>query len=385
MSPAVRLEQERRALVALARLAEPPSEGLVRLVQASGAHTVLTGIASGRLTGAPEGRGVSHQQEVDQLARWRARLSQADVDRDLRLAARVGARFVVPGDPEWPAQVEVLGSKRPLGLWVRGQGSLAEVTRRSVAVVGARASTPYGEHVASDLSASLVQRGWPVVSGAAFGIDAAAHRGALAAGGPTVAVLACGVDLAYPRAHEGLLAGIARAGLLVSEYSPGTPVTRGRFLERNRLLAALSTGTVLVEAGLRSGARSTVKHARSVNRPVLVVPGPVTSPASAGCHEELRGLGEAVLVTDADDVLEVLGPLLEVDTRRRGPDRPLDVLDVDGLSVYDAMPLAGAVAVDELAVSTGLPVGELLARLASMAGQGLVEPVTGGWRRASKP
>ncbi|RKS77356.1 DNA processing protein [Motilibacter peucedani] len=384
-------ESRRRAVAVLLRLVEPPSPHLVALVDRSGPEAVVERLLDDRppeLALFDDGSRplaeakAEHARAVARLDRWRARLPVVDVDRDLMLARRVGARLVVPGDDEWPTGLDALGTTRPLGLWVRGRGSLRELAERSVAVVGARACTAYGEHVASSLSAELVSRGWSVVSGAAFGIDAAAHRGALAAGGPTLAVLACGVDLAYPRAHDTLLARVAEDGLVVSEYPPATPVTRGRFLDRNRLLAALTRGTVLVEAGLRSGSRSTVKHARSLNRPVLVVPGPVTSPASAGCHAELRAGGDTFVVTDADDVLEVLGPLAaEVGGARRGPDRPLDQLGADALRVYDAMPQRAAIGVDDLCLGTGLPVGELLALLGQMAADGFVRAEEGGWAR----
>lgn len=390
--------QEREALVALTRLVEPPSPPLARLVADWGAVAVVEAIAAGDAgdlpspahagaepdpTGArPTSKATAAVTTRQRLERWRRRLAVVDVDRDLRLAERVGARLVIPGDAEWPPGVDVLGDSRPLALWVRGPRDLAEVSSASVAVVGARACTAYGEHVAASLASGLAGAGWTVVSGGAFGIDAAAHRGALAAEASTVAVLACGVDLAYPRAHEGLLARIAAEGLLVSEYAPGSTVTRGRFLERNRLLAALSVGTVLVEAGLRSGARSTVKHARVLNRPVMVVPGPVTSPASAGCHAELRSHYDTHLVTDCDDVLEVCGPLRPGEIQqRRGPVRPLDVLGVEGLLVFDAMPVRTPITVDALAVGTGLRVPDLLGHLAQMAQAGLVEPAAGGWVR----
>nr|WP_166168980.1 DNA-processing protein DprA [Motilibacter aurantiacus] len=300
------------------------------------------------------------------------------------MAARAGARLVVPGDREWPPALHDLRAGRPLALWVRGAAGtgLAAAVEHAVAVVGARAATAYGLHVAATLSAQVAARGWTVVSGGAFGIDAAAHRGALSVGGTTVAVLACGVDVAYPRAHEPLLSRVAQDGVLVSEVPPGTGVTRGRFLERNRLLAALSRGTVVVEAALRSGARSTAERARELCREVMAVPGPVTSPLSAGCHEEVRAR-QAALVTDGDDVLDIVGQL-GVDSRpeRRAPPGPLDVLDPEDLRVYDAMPLHGAVPAGQLARASLLPVPDVLGRLGRMAVQGLVEATDRGWRRA---
>ena len=218
---------------------------------------------------------------------------------------RDGIRLVCPGDPEWPSQLDVLGDGRPWGLWVRGQVDLRFACLRSVSIVGTRAATAYGIHVTTELAAALAERGWTVVSGGAFGIDSQAHRGALAAEGVTVAVLPSGLDVPYPRSHHELFEAIAAQGALVSEQPPGRTPTRPGFLVRNRLIAALSRGTVLVEAALRSGALNTARHARDQNRPLMAVPGPVTSLASAGCHLAIRDWG-AVCVTGVHDVLACL-------------------------------------------------------------------------------
>ncbi|RZS86979.1 DNA processing protein [Motilibacter rhizosphaerae] len=378
--PSSAAEAERRALTALTRLVEPPCPPLVRLVEAWGACEVLERIASDDPAAAlpPDSSGGAGARE--RRERWRQRLGRVDVDRDLALAARSGARLVVPGDGEWPAELADLGDDRPLALWCRGAALDARPAR--VAVVGARAATPYGEHVAGTLAGGLAQAGRSVVSGGAFGIDAAAHRGALLAGGTTCAVLACGVDVSYPKGNEGLLRRVAEHGTLVSEYPLGTGVTRGRFLDRNRLLAALGQGTLLVEAGLRSGARSTVGHARRLHRPVMVVPGPVTSPASAGCHVELRR-GDAVLVTCVEEVLDVVGQL-GGDAVADPSDphlRRTDALGPDELRVWEAMPLRGVLRVDELCGAAGLTAPEVLGRLGALAARGLVQPEGGGWRR----
>ena len=205
----------------------------------------------------------------------------------------------LPGDEEWPGQLDDLGDSRPIGLWVRGTANLRLWALRSVAVVGARACTEYGAHLATTLGAALAERGWTVASGAAYGVDGAAHRGALAADGPTLAVLASGVDHAYPRGHTELLARIAEQGLLVAELPPGAHPTRSRFIQRNRVIAALTRGTVVVEAELRSGSLVTARRALALGRYTMGVPGPVTSGLSAGVHQLLRS--EGVLVTDADE------------------------------------------------------------------------------------
>jgi DNA processing protein len=252
------------------------------------------------------------------LARWAPRLADLDPGRVLDRADRLDARVVVPGDAEWPTGLDDLGGSAPLCLWVRGPVDLAAAVRRSVALVGARAATAYGEHVAADLAAGLAEAGCTVVSGGAYGIDVAAHRGALAVGGPTIALLAGGVDRTYPAGNHTLLESLAREhGAVVAECPPGTAPVRARFLLRNRLIAALSGATVVVEAAWRSGALSTATHAAALLRPLGAVPGPVTSMASAGCHRLIRD-GAAVCVTGTPDVLELVGPRPPTDGARQG-------------------------------------------------------------------
>ncbi|MGH8839045.1 MAG: DNA-processing protein DprA, partial [Jiangellaceae bacterium] len=266
---------ERVARAALSALVEPGTgAAIVAEVGRHGAAVVLAALQSGSRT-------------LDRDARIERRAGAVDGAALLGHAVVAGARFVCPGDAEWPAGFETLdlaleaGSRAagppPLGLWIRGETDLATATRRSVAVVGSRAATEYGVRVAADLASDLATAGWTVVSGAAYGIDAAAHRGALAVGGPTVAVLACGVDVVYPRGHAALLHRVAGEGLVVSELPPASTPTRARFLARNRLIAAMTCGTVVVEAAPRSGALNTATWASDQGRAVLAVPGPVTS------------------------------------------------------------------------------------------------------------
>ena len=198
-----------------------------------------------------------------------------------------------------------LGDAAPIALWVTGVADLRFSCLRSVAVVGARAATAYGSYVAAEVAASVAARGWTVVSGGAFGIDAAAHRGALGADGVTVAVLACGLDVPYPAAHADLLDAVSHQGAVVSEQPPGRNVSRLRFLTRGRVLAALATGTLVVEAGERSGAMSIARHARDLGRPLIAVPGPVTSDLSAGCHHIIRNW-RGSLVTGGGDVIDAI-------------------------------------------------------------------------------
>ena len=297
-------DDDRAARVALNCLAEPGNLALHTIVRADGAAAALQRLLSGD---AP--------QEL--LRTITAADPRRRADAALRHARRVDARVVVPGDDEWPAGLDDLGITDadgrldagllpPLCLWVRGPLSLCETAQRSVAVVGARAATPYGVHISTELTFGLAEHGWTIVAGGAFGIDAAAHRAALARGASTVAVLACGVDRLYPAGNSALLEQIAETGLLVSEYPPGAEPLKHRFLARNRLVAAVTAGAVLVEAAIRGGSMHMMRRVLDLHRPAMVVPGPVTSALSAGCHELLRSQADSILVTKTAQILRVL-------------------------------------------------------------------------------
>jgi DNA processing protein len=384
----------RRARAWLSRAAEPGSVDLWRMVEDVGpvetVRRLRAGTAGDRLN-ALLGRRRDDDRTLD----------------DLRTAQRCGARLVVPEDDEWPAfALHALALRAaeepheptgrtirsealipPLALWVRGTPRLDQFTDRAVALVGSRASTAYGEHVAAELGHQLAERGWTVVSGGAYGIDGAAHRGALAAGGPTLAVLANGVDRPYPAGHDALFARIADSGLLVSEWPPGTAPHGHRFLVRNRLIAALSRGTVVVEAAARSGAQATARRAQKLGRTVMVVPGPVTSAMSVGCHELLRDAGmHAVLVASAAHVVETVGSI-GADLADPAP-RP--VTTRDGLSdvavrVLDACPVRIGVAPERLAHVAGCDVLDVLRVLPALEMAGLVQWTGVGWRLAPPP
>ncbi len=318
-----------------------------------------------------------------------ARAEQADPAELTRVAARSGVRFIVPDDQEWPASLSDLAaleanSERrggvPIGLWLLGPGHLAELTAQSVAVVGSRACTGYGERVAFDLSQDLSELGVGVLSGLAMGIDVAAHRGAMAAGGGTVAVLASGVDVAYPRQNERTYQRIAATQLVVSEVRPGSNPTRVGFLARNRLIAALSRGTVLVEAAVRSGARNTLNWASACNRVTMAVPGSVESALSVGPHAVIRDQ-QASLVTSAADVHELIAPVgVAVLPVARGERRALDDLDPATLAVFEALPSRGHRTAGEVAMAGGVAIPACLAALSRLEGMGLVEAEGGGWR-----
>jgi DNA processing protein len=363
-------DADRVARACLLRASEPAMPGLVRHVRAVGAEQAVADIRRGRPIGQIDVGALQH------------RLLDTSGDDDLEAAARLGIRLICPGEDEWPAGLDDLVGHDAdcLGLWARGPVPLRQACEQAVAVVGTRAATDYGATIAADLGAGLADRGWTVVSGMAFGIDAAAHRGALAAGGTTVAVLACGVDVAYPRAHHTLYDQIVATGIVVSEHPPGAAPQRMRFLVRNRLIAALSAGTVVVEAAPRSGARSTARHAGELFRHVMAVPGPVTSTLSAGCHQLLRDRPDTVLVTKTDEVLEQVGPMGEFAERVSGPVRRRDLLGPAVSRVLDAVPVQRAAPAPKIAATAGMRVDAVEAALAALSVHGLVEAAAGGWR-----
>jgi DNA processing protein len=314
------------------------------------------------------------------VARWAVRIGQAPTAGRVGEWAQQGFRLICPGDHEWPTQLAALGDASPVALWLRGSADLRFACLRSVSVVGSRAATAYGSHVGTEMAAAMAERGWAVVSGGAFGIDSAAHRGALAADGITVAVLASGLSYGYPKGHFQLFEAIASQGVLVSEMSPDRRPTRPGFLIRNRVIAALSRGTVVVEAALRSGALSTAARARALCRPLMAVPGPVTSAMSAGCHELIREWG-AVLVTGARDVLEHVAPVgEELGGARIGAAVPRDDLDPVTRDVLEAVPVRGGGGPASIAVSAGVDLDTVIRCLGSLAAGGFVERTDRGWR-----
>ena len=371
----------RLARAYLSAVAEPPAPALAAYVEAVGPVEAAARIRRGEVPD-PVAKETLARRERDRAA------------GHLRVAEAVGARLLTPEDEDWPVQPLLAFARSgcnhlpaPVALWVRGPGRLAELTDRSVAIVGSRASTGYGNHVANSLGFGVAELGCTVVSGAAYGIDGAAHRGALAAEGPTVAVLACGVDRSYPAGHARLLAHIARDGLVVSEYPPGAVPARHRFLVRNRIIAGLAAGTVVVEAGWRSGARRTASDASLLGRPVMAVPGPVTSALSVGCHRLLREPG-TVAVTTAEEVLEEVGRI-GVDLAPVVPPvipiRATDGLPSTVLRVHEALCDRTIRDMSRLSVESGLPLEMVRAALPQLVRTGLVERVDGGWRRSAHP
>jgi DNA processing protein len=400
MSAADQAAREEHELAAayLSRVAEPASVPLWMFVQHCGYPAAAAAVRAGNVP-------------AEVASCTEARRTAADPEADLAAAERNGIRLVTPTDADWPhfafAALQATGQQRaaqwqagvrvrpqrgelipPLALWVRGSASLATVGLRSVAVVGSRAATAYGEHIASEFSYGLAQREVVVVSGGAYGIDAAAHRGALAAGGCSVLVSAGGLDRPYPSGHRHLYDRTAEQGLLVSERPPGSAPHRQRFLSRNRLIAALGTATLVVEAAHRSGALNSAGYARDLGRPVLAVPGPVTSAMSSGCHRLIqREEDPARLVTSVAEVLSYCGSAeLEERDAAAAPasQRAYDNLDLVARSVLDGFPGRGhSVTEAELSRLSGQPISQVIAALPVLQAAGLITAAREGYRLAS--
>lgn len=355
---------EFRARLALATVVEPMDAKLAALVRELGAVRAWEAI---------------RVNEGGHFDRCRARVQALELAQVAWNTEQTGARLLFPGAPDWPPGLADLEFP-PYALWAKGSLPQAD-WGRGIAVVGSRAATSYGVHVAGELGYDLSSCGWLVVSGAAFGIDAAAHRGALAADVPTVAVLAGGVDRPYPLAHTHLLEQIGAEGLILSEAPPGSAPRRERFLARNRLIAAITKATVVVEAGIRSGALSSAGHAERLGRIVAAVPGPVTSAASAGVNAWIRD-GRAVLVTNAAQCIELVAPagqgLLEP---ARDEPLPFDALGELPRRVLESLPKNAATTMDRLTVVAGLSGPEVAAALGSLQLCGLAERTDLGWRR----
>lgn len=371
-------DEARRAWAYLSRVAEPPCPELTVLAAREGPIEAA-------------GRVKAGQVDSELLSRVEARRKFDCAAEDLDVLDRMGGRLITPDDQEWPLlRFRALRGKElkrphahpPLVLWAAGPLRIDEAAERAAAIVGTRAATAYGEHVAAELAAGLVERDVTVVSGGAYGIDGAAHRAALACEGMTIAIVAGGIDNPYPAGHSALFHRIRQEGLLISEYPPGTAPGRLRFLTRNRLVAALSGATVVVEAGIRSGAANTAGWARAQGRSVCAVPGPVTSAASVGCHALLRD--GAQLVARAEEVVELVGHVGELAPQEAHPSGPLDQLAPVEKQVFDALPARGTLTVDEVAMLAALAPHQVLGPLTMLELAGLVESVDGCWRIARR-
>lgn len=382
----------------LSRVCEPANVAVWKFVGEVGALEAAARIRAG---------------QVDAAVRTAtaARRASCEPEADLEAAHRLGLRLVTPESADWPhfgfAALEHSGARRvadqsanrersgelvpPLALWVKGNAELSTLGLRSVGLVGSRAATSYGEHVTAELAYGLAGQGFEVISGGAYGIDAAAHRAALAADGVTVIVSAGGLDRPYPTGNAALFERAADRGLLISESPPGCTPQRQRFLSRNRMIASLSTGTVVVEAARRSGALNTAGHCRQLGRPLMAVPGPVTSALSAGCHDLLRAeVGPALLVESVGDVVAIIGSVGEgIALDRPTGDQStalsaiLDRLDPLARRVFDGLPGRGAVSEERLAILAGVELRSVLGAIPALHLHGLLESDAEGVRLAA--
>lgn len=358
---------------------------------------------------------VEHRDWAAAAARWQPRMHPERIRALIRAAANIGARFVVPGDRSWPDSFADLGAHVPCGLWVRG--NLQELTAPvKLSLVGSRASTAYGDTVTGEIAASAADAGVVVVSGGAYGIDAQAHRVTIASGGTTLAVLAGGADRLYPAGNRELLERTITSGAVLSESPCGTAPTRWRFLQRNRLIAALANATIVVEAGARSGAMNTANHALTLGRALGAVPGPITSSTSVGCHQLIQA-GTASLIAGAADALALcanaaepslfdtgaLGELaagcdLAIDsvlptvgdfpvspTSNTRSQRAKVSASLDPLLVrtLDALGVRAARTVDDLSRRSGLSPSDIRAGLSELEVLGHARESAGKWRRCA--
>lgn len=395
---------ERLARAALTRLIEPGDLLGTALIDVAGPEAALELIRRDHAQPSPGlqqsvadrlGDSATTRRELrlqTGLDRWRPRVPDLAPERDLETVRRLGGGFLTPADPEWPEELNSLELAAPLGLWWRGKQDPSSVlgTPR-MAVVGSRDATEYGVRATHELVGPVVERGYQIVSGGAYGIDAAAHRAALGAGlslthhrgAPTIAVMAGGLDRLYPAGNEQLLRQVAETGLLLAEVPPGTSPTRWRFLQRNRVIAALCELTLVVEARWRSGALTTARRAAELGRTVSVVPGSIFSANSAGCHRLMDEVG-ALPATQGSDLLELLLPIAAHPAPADGPSerRPHDGLDVPDLLLFDALPAVQSTTVDQLCRVAGLSLGAVLGGLSRLRTRGLALEHEGRWRRA---
>ena len=323
--------------------------------------------------------------------RWNRRMERT-LNAEAHMAATCGAWLVTPADPLWPPQLNDLGPARPYGLWCRGDSRhlLDLASAPSVALVGSRDPSIYGTEATTHLAAELARRGYTVISGGAMGIDIAAHRAALTQQGsdlPTIAFMAGGLDRLYPAQNSDALNMIVDRGLIMSEVSVGNTPTRWRFLERNRLIAALARHTIVVEARWRSGALNTARHAMEIGRTLWAVPGQINSPNSVGTNRLLRD-GLAQTLTEAADILEYdaaagfeLGTEHESEWDQTASSSALDELTERQGRVWDDLSPRSYRGVDEIAAALGLSARDVMADLFHLGRCGLAESSGTSWRK----
>ena len=319
--------------------------------------------------------GVFEKLHAEARERWRPRLQLEMIRTALFKINKVGGFVLTPAEPDWPQQLVDLGQHAPFALWVRGNGSALRQLGQSISIVGSRGATSYGEFATDSMVSAVVPKGYSIVSGGAYGIDGIAHRSTLALRGNTVAVMAGGLDKFYPSGNSEMLRRISQTGAVISEVPPGTVPSKWRFLQRNRLISALSQSTLVVEANWRSGALNTVSHSERLERPVYAVPGPITSPKSAGTNK-LIAENRAQLVIDGNDLLEQLGETIRVTSQ----------LELDGLGALEKRVLDAigfdVLEIAEICSSAGLTRDEARFGLSSLELDGLVLRRDNTWTKS---
>lgn len=359
---------------------EPIGPKVFRLLEEQG----LDAIAQRQLTQALQQR----------ITRWSRRVPKFSLTQELTTAEHLNAWVVIPEDDDWPQQLSDLGSSAPFALWGRGDRELlSQITlENSLAVVGSRDASSYGVSATTHLVGDLAARGRVVLSGGAFGIDAVAHRSALATSTaqlPTVALMACGVDRPYPKHNENLLHAIIEHGLLLSEVPLGQSPTRWRFLQRNRIIAALSSVVVVVEARWRSGALNTAHHALEIGRELRAVPGQIFSPSSEGCHRLIQQ-GYAGLALSADSIEEAMNSRLNPEQTQMSlfadstEAHASPQLTQDQMRIWDALPLREPMDVTTICSMTGAAAPAAMVILSQLQGMGMAEKDSNGWHKSKK-
>ena len=309
----------------------------------------------------------------DARERWQPRLKLGAVEAMLNVAKHSKTKLITPDHEHWPEQLADLVLGVPHCLWLRGSSAVLDSSKYSMAIVGSRQATSYGEWVTTEIVSAASTSSIAIVSGGAYGIDAVAHRAALATEGSTIAIMAGGVDRLYPSGNSELLTRVIQSGAVISEQAPGSNPTKWRFLQRNRVIAAISSATSVVEAGKRSGAISTANHADDLNRPLGVVPGPINSPSSAGCHALIRDKQQSIVASVQDALNLVTGEFQP----ELFEDLPIGPLETRAL---DAMGKAPQVE-NNIANKAGLTARELIMALGRLQLLGLVAQGDRGWRK----
>lgn len=296
---------EADARLAWNQMSEPGDTRVGALIRVFGAQAALAHVIhdpNAELVGYALALPSSQVQEA--MRQWQSRYDQDEIAKRSVLATEHGSSPLFPSDPAWPGMLNHLQDEAPVMLWIKGNSALLTQSR-ILSVSGARAATGYGSHITAEIVEHVVSNEITIAAGTAYGIDAIAHRSALASNSPTIAVLAGGIERPYPLAHATLIEKIADEGCVISEAAPGSAPTRWRFLQRNRLIAALSHATLITEAGRNSGSLNLAGHAERFGKPVGAVPGPITSATSAGCHRLIKDHG-ATLITSGTDTLTLI-------------------------------------------------------------------------------